>query len=84
MLRRCGHGRRLFMGGRGRDDLVILTDTDPLSRAVALLTERERDIYDLLLAGWSTTQIAKSLHIDAGTVRSHVAHIHHKLCRSHL
>ena len=53
-------------------------------RTVALLTEREREIYYLLVAGWSTLQIAESLHIDAGTVRSHIAHIHHKLGRSHL
>ena len=53
-------------------------------RTVALLTEREREIYYLLVAGWSAAQIAESLHIDAGTVRSHVAHIHHKLGRSPL
>ncbi len=51
------------------------------SQATASLTAREREIYYLMVAGWSTTQMATTLHIDAGTVRSHIAHIHHKLGR---
>ena len=49
------------------------------ARALAQLTARQREIYNLTAAGWSTTDIATHLHIDAATVRSHVAHIHRKL-----
>ncbi len=46
---------------------------------VTLLTVREREIYELVAAGWTTTAIAQHLHIEVSTVRSHMAHIQHKL-----
>ena len=46
--------------------------------ALTALTAREQQVHDLLMAGWSTAQIAETLHIDAATVRSHIAHIHRK------
>jgi hypothetical protein len=46
---------------------------------VTALTAREQEVYGLLMAGWSTAQMAEALHIDVATVRSHMAHIHRKL-----
>ena len=46
---------------------------------LAALTPREQEVYERLMAGWSTAQIAEVLHIDAATVHSHMAHIHRKL-----
>lgn len=64
--------------------LLLPTHLPLRPHALAQLTAREREIYYLTVAGWATSEIAEHLHIDAGTVRSHVAHIHHKLGRSHL
>lgn len=66
------------------DALILGALLLPLRRprrlaVLTALTAREQEVYDLLIAGWSRAQMAEALHIDAATVRSHMAHIHHKL-----
>lgn len=43
------------------------------------LTEREREVLDLLCQGIKPTFIARELHISTGTVNKHIAHIYRKL-----
>ncbi|MCR4434108.1 MAG: LuxR C-terminal-related transcriptional regulator [Caldiserica bacterium] len=43
------------------------------------LTERGKEILQLLALGWSTSSIAKKLLISEKTVRKHLEHIYRKL-----
>lgn len=57
---------------------------DPVKRAerahpLASLSAREREIFDLVVRGFSTEAIAKQLFISAKTVETHRAHINKKL-----
>ena len=47
----------------------------PLER----LTDREREVYELIGRGLGTRQIAESLHLSVKTIESHQAHIKQKL-----
>lgn len=49
------------------------------SSSVAVLTDRELEIYQLIGSGKSSRQIAEQLHISARTVDAHRAHIKEKL-----
>jgi DNA-binding CsgD family transcriptional regulator len=49
------------------------------SRINALLTPREREVLQLMVAGETNSNIADQLVISEGTVKSHVKHILHKL-----
>lgn len=44
------------------------------------LTERELDILNLIVAGYSNADIAEQLYITVGTVKTHVRNILNKLC----
>ena len=46
----------------------------------APLTERELEILDLIVAGYSNADIGKKLYITVGTVKTHVRNILNKLC----
>jgi NarL family two-component system response regulator LiaR len=48
---------------------------DPLE----MLTARERDIFDALARGLTNPEIANSLHISEGTIRTHIASVLDKL-----
>lgn len=52
---------------------------DPSAYAPAELTPREQDVLPLLAEGKTDPQIAKVLHIEPGTVRTHVENIRKKL-----
>jgi len=47
--------------------------------ALAELTDRERDVLELLIRGHTNRQIAETLHITPNTVKKHVDHILQKL-----
>ncbi|HIK40836.1 response regulator transcription factor, partial [Thermoleptolyngbya sp. M55_K2018_002] len=44
------------------------------------LTERELEILELIVAGYSNAAIAEQLFITVGTVKTHVRNILNKLC----
>jgi DNA-binding CsgD family transcriptional regulator len=79
--------RELFFGALDRiDDLcesgskatVLAADDSgsaPAGRAPVELTEREADVFRLMVTGASNQQIADKLVITEGTVKSHVKHI---------
>ncbi|MEO1132176.1 MAG: response regulator transcription factor [Cyanobacteria bacterium J06639_1] len=46
------------------------------------LSERETEVLELIVAGYSNSQIGKKLFISMGTVKTHVRHILDKLCAS--
>ena len=46
---------------------------------IALLTQRERSVLDLIARGMSNRQIGDELHLTEGTVKSHLARIYTKL-----
>lgn len=46
------------------------------------LSERETEVLELIVAGYSNSQIGEKLFISMGTVKTHVRHILDKLCAS--
>ena len=47
--------------------------------AQKFLTNRERDIFKLLIANYDTTEIAEKLKISEKTVRNHISNVIQKL-----
>lgn len=54
-------------------------ETEPLNHMLERLTGRQRDVFQLLLAGQSNKEIARSLGVLEGTVKVHVRAIMQKL-----
>lgn len=50
-----------------------------LSRAIANLTEREREILSLLASGLSNAELAQELYLGETTVKTHVSNVLRKL-----
>jgi DNA-binding NarL/FixJ family response regulator len=57
----------------------IPEDPGPPPLDLNRLTERERDVFNLLVRGRSNTEIAADLYIEPSTVKTHVAHALNKL-----
>lgn len=45
----------------------------------SILTKREQEIFNLLIEGYSTKEIAKNLNISEKTVRNHISNAMQKL-----
>lgn len=44
-----------------------------------IITKREKEIFDLIVANYSTEQIAKKLNLSDKTVRNHISNVIQKL-----
>jgi DNA-binding NarL/FixJ family response regulator len=50
-----------------------------LPRSLAALTDRQREVFELLAQGYATKSIARRLHLAVGTVKVHLAAIYRSL-----
>ena len=50
-------------------------EEDPRAR----LTEREKEVFDRLIRGYTVTETAEQLHLSGKTVDTHKTHIYEKL-----
>ena len=57
----------------------LVTQSTPSAQAFSLLTEREREVLQLIAEGKSTKQIARDLNVSAKTVESHRRQVMGKL-----
>jgi two-component system response regulator DegU len=61
----------------------VATDHEKLERQSSMLTAREKDVLDLMAAGFGNKQIARKLFISEKTVRNHISNLYRKLsCNS--
>jgi DNA-binding NarL/FixJ family response regulator len=73
--------QRVAEGGSALDPHVVATlvsghgEDDPLGE----LTEREREVLELMAQGLTNTGVAKRLHLSERTVEAHVRHVLQKL-----
>ncbi len=54
-------------------------DIDELDKVIGLMTEREKDVFKLLVTGHTNAQIANILYISHGTVKNYVSVIYDKI-----
>jgi len=57
----------------------LVTQSTPSAQALSLLTQREREVLQLIAEGKSTKQIARDLNVSAKTVESHRRQVMGKL-----
>src|SRR5262249_30105088 len=62
-----------------RDLTLVMRQVRPGGKSPTDLTEREREVLQLMAAGASTDSMAATLFVSAHTIRSHVRHILEKL-----
>ncbi len=55
------------------------SEIDELDKVIGLLTEREKDVFKLLVTGHTNAQIANILYISHGTVKNYVSIIYDKI-----
>jgi DNA-binding NarL/FixJ family response regulator len=77
-LQECGRGTPIFSPQAAAALVQRLHRLTP-SRRVNSLSAREQEIADCLVAGYQDKDIARSLDISAGTVRSHLVNLFRKL-----
>lgn len=61
-----------------KDSTAINTNRSELDAVTGLLTERERDVFELMAKGFTNLQIANHLCITNGTVKNYVSAIYEK------
>jgi DNA-binding NarL/FixJ family response regulator len=80
-LRETCAGRQVWFLGEGTEKAY------PSREPAARLTAREREVYELVMRGYSNARIAEDLNVSVSTVKTHVGHIFDKLgasCREDL
>ncbi len=61
----------------------VAKNHEKFERQSSILTSRERDVMDLMAAGFGNKQIARKLFISEKTVRNHISNLYRKLsCNS--
>ena len=82
-IRAAHHGTFTTAASTGKRLLARLTTEEPKAtasaRALTTLTERERNVFDLVVTGHSNPEIARQLSVADVTVKTHVGHILSKL-----
>jgi DNA-binding CsgD family transcriptional regulator len=58
---------------------TVAAGAPPAKTAEALLTPRQRDVFDLIVQGMSNKEIARSLQLAEGTVKIHIKALFAKL-----
>jgi two-component system, NarL family, response regulator LiaR len=66
--------------GVAEDAAESLAEGDGLAWSDYTLTDRELEVLQLIVDGFSNAAIAEQLYISIGTVKTHVRHILNKLC----
>ncbi len=61
------------------DQFAPLASDPAAGKAIALLTDRERDVLIAMARGWSNSEIGERLFVAEGTVKTHVGRILAKL-----
>lgn len=61
------------------DCLLQISDKDNMSHSSASLSQREREVLQLITEGWATKKIADKLYISVKTVETHRSNIMKKL-----
>ncbi|MEQ8557572.1 MAG: LuxR C-terminal-related transcriptional regulator [Henriciella sp.] len=69
-------GAQIF---RGRAEGETPADGNPKAQAALGISPREKDVLDLLAAGFSNKEIARELGVSPNTVKTHVARLLEKL-----
>jgi DNA-binding NarL/FixJ family response regulator len=72
-------GDAVYGGAVARRVAEALTGTSSRARAFPELTNREREVLDLLAAGLRTSQVARRMMLSEKTVRNHVSAVLNKL-----
>lgn len=76
----AGEQARFILSSRQHLDALLAQNAGPRGRRTPfLLTEREREILDLVAEGKSNAQIAEALSIELATVKSHLYKIYAKV-----
>lgn len=57
----------------------ISLETNELKSSRIILTEREKEISELIIKGYNNREIANTLHIAEGTVRNYISNLYSKL-----
>ncbi|MBC6424106.1 MAG: response regulator transcription factor [Hormoscilla sp. SP12CHS1] len=75
-------GRSAGFGGAARPKPIPVRNSPELSQLLQTspLTERELQVLELIVAGFSNAAIGDRLYITVGTVKTHVRNILNKLC----
>lgn len=74
-----GNGEAIFGAAIGSRIGDFLAAPPRPAEAFPELTDREREVLDLLAAGWSNQRMAKHFVLSAKTIRNHVSNIFTKL-----
>jgi DNA-binding CsgD family transcriptional regulator len=57
----------------------VCFDNSEFDSVTKLLTEREKDVFEFMVKGYTNTQIAKQLYLSIGTVKNYVSSIYDKI-----